>query len=96
MKLFLVCNNDGYVMKVVTAKSFEESYRNTIGLNSGEILVELDEQTIAEIKNLTQEVKTPHKCPYCEAEMQDTTEYGYHYKCLNCGLLTIESMLKSR
>jgi hypothetical protein len=52
MKIFLVCNEDGNVIDVASAKTFEEAYKDTIGLNNGELLVEIDEQTLEKIEAL--------------------------------------------
>lgn len=51
MKIFLVCNEDGNVIDVVSAKTFEEAYRNTIKLNNGEFLVKIDESVLKKIEN---------------------------------------------
>jgi len=44
MKIFLVCNRDGYVLDVILEKSFKRAYEKSIGSNNGEFLVEVDEQ----------------------------------------------------
>jgi len=51
MKIFLVCNEDGNVIDVVPAKTFEEAYKDTIGLNNGELLVEIDKQVLKKIES---------------------------------------------
>lgn len=51
MRIFLVCNEDGNVIDVVSAKFFEEAYKDTIGLNNGELLVEIDQQVLKKLEN---------------------------------------------
>lgn len=51
MRIFLVCNRDGYVIDVVSAKTFEEAYKDTIGLNNGELLVEIDKQVLKKLEH---------------------------------------------
>jgi hypothetical protein len=55
MRIFLVCNRDGYVMDVVSAKTFEEAYNGTIGLNNGELLVEIDKQVFEKIEDFKED-----------------------------------------
>ena len=57
MRIFLVCNEDGNVIDVVSAKTFEEVYMGTIGLNNGELLVEMDKQTFKNIENLKENIE---------------------------------------
>ena len=52
MKIFLVCNEEGYVINVVSARTFEEAYKKTIGLNNGELLVEIDEHALKKIEDI--------------------------------------------
>ena len=51
MRIFSICNEDGNVIDVVSAKTFEEAYKNTVGLNNGELLVEIDKQVFKKIEN---------------------------------------------
>jgi hypothetical protein len=53
MRIFLVCNENGDVIDVISSKTFEEAYADTIELNNGELLVEIDRQTFKEIENLS-------------------------------------------
>jgi hypothetical protein len=53
MGIFLVCNEDGDVIDVISSKTFEEAYAGTIELNNGALLVEMDKQTSKEIENLS-------------------------------------------
>lgn len=52
MRIFLVCNEDGNVIDVVSSKTFEEAYADTIELNNGELLVEIDKDTLKKINKL--------------------------------------------
>jgi len=56
MKIFLVCNEEGYGINVVSATTFEEAYKNTIGLNNGEMLVEIDEHVLKKIEDIKKQV----------------------------------------
>ena len=50
MKVFLICNDQGSVIEVTEAPSFEEAYDSNIteplGENNGQFLVELDDMDI--------------------------------------------------
>jgi hypothetical protein len=52
MKVFLVCNKYGDVIDVLSSKTFEEAYANTVELNNGELLVEIDKHIPKEIEKL--------------------------------------------
>lgn len=51
-KVFLICSEDGWVIDIIESKSFEKAYEATIARNNGEILIELDEQTIEKLKKI--------------------------------------------
>jgi len=57
MGLFLVCKNDGSVVSVERGDSFKEVYQDTVGKNYGEFLVELDEDTLLDIKEMNSGLK---------------------------------------
>lgn len=57
MKIFLVCNEDGNVTNVVLGKTFEEVYKETVGLNNGELLIEIDRESLIKMNNLLKRVK---------------------------------------
>ena len=49
--LYLIADSDGGVSEVMVAKDFSEAYR-TITENNGELVIELDEETLSEIDRL--------------------------------------------
>lgn len=49
MSVFLAVSQDGCVVSVVKAKDFNKAYKETIGLNNGEMLVEITKQDFQEI-----------------------------------------------
>ncbi len=55
--LFLVCNMDGYIMDCLSALNFKEAYANSLGRNFGEILIEIDKDTVEKIKALGNDIK---------------------------------------
>ncbi|MEW6687252.1 MAG: hypothetical protein AB1393_13785 [Candidatus Edwardsbacteria bacterium] len=58
MKIFLVCQyENGKVIDVITAKTFEDAYQDTVGLNNGELVVELDKHSLEKIQNITKGAK---------------------------------------
>lgn len=57
MKIFLLCNKDGNVIDVVLGKTFEETYKKTVGLNNGELLIEINKQVLIKIDNLLKDNK---------------------------------------
>ena len=52
MGIFLTCNENGNIIDVVLGKTFDETYKKTVGLNNGELLIEMDEQILIKIDNL--------------------------------------------
>lgn len=57
MKIFLVCNEDGNIINVVLGKTFEEVYKKTVGLNNGELLIEIDRESLIKMNNLLKRTK---------------------------------------
>ena len=49
--LYLLADRDGGVSEVIVAKDFSEAYRK-IEENNGELVIELDEETLSEIDRL--------------------------------------------
>jgi len=49
--LYLIADSDGEVSEVIVAKDFSEAYRK-IEENNGELVIELDEETLSEIDRL--------------------------------------------
>lgn len=52
MSVFLAVSQGGGVVSAVKAKDFNKAYRETIGLNNGEMLVEITRQDFEEISKL--------------------------------------------
>ena len=51
MKIFMVCSKEGGIIDVVEAKTFEEAYADTIGLNRGELLVEVTKEDLEKLNS---------------------------------------------
>lgn len=56
MKIFLICNEEGGVIDVISSKTFEEAYADAIALNKGSLLVEIDNQTLKKMDDLKDEI----------------------------------------
>jgi pantothenate kinase-related protein Tda10 len=52
MTVFLAVSQGGGVISVVKARDFNKAYKETIGLNNGEMLVEVTRQDFKEISKL--------------------------------------------
>jgi len=54
--IYLVCSEEGGVIDVVAAKDFDEVYKNYVGKNYGEFIVEITREDFAKIVELAKKV----------------------------------------
>jgi len=54
--IYLVCSEEGGVIDVVAAKDFDEVYKNYVGKNYGEFIVEITREDFAKIVKLAKKV----------------------------------------
>jgi hypothetical protein len=54
--IYLVCSDEGGVIDVVAAADFDEVYKNYVGKNYGEFIVEITREDFAKIVELAKKV----------------------------------------
>jgi S-adenosylhomocysteine hydrolase len=54
--IYLVCSDEGGVIDVVAAEDFDEVYKNYVGKNYGEFIVEITREDFAKIVELAKKV----------------------------------------